>query len=395
MKKVTKKVAAPKSKAKIVKKPLRKYEDGGMAGKGPLQPTPKKEKTAEELAKETVARLTTIPKVETPTPKATTPTKKRSDGFASEAQKTAYIKNTKELLKKNSVADLVKMKHGTAAGLAALGFKDEVKTNTSAKSTSNSKSLLDKKTFRLNSTDLPEKNALSGIARRARKDIAAGGGSGKTGNPLNMIMNTSAPLKNKTTSEDLKRTGSQQKSYGKYKKAQGKEIKEKVQNDLQWAKINKAYNENGIKPVDLIPVGAAVGAAGAVGKMAMKQLYKAGTKAAVKVASKGVENIVKNSVRTNTLKGAVNKGGKSILNKSTQAVKQAAKPSTVNKIKSGASNIVSKAKSTASKAKGKINDKYLDAIGQRKGGYGERGQYKRLKDLQAADKRRASYSGSN
>lgn len=137
MKKVTKKVAAPKSKAKIVKKPLRKYDDGGMAGKGPLQPTPKKEKTAEELAKETVARLTTIPKVETPTPKATTPTKKRSDGFASEAQKTAYIKNTKELLKKNSVADLVKMKHGTAAGLAALGFKDEVKKATPvAKATS-------------------------------------------------------------------------------------------------------------------------------------------------------------------------------------------------------------------------------------------------------------------
>ncbi len=114
-------------------KKLRKFEDGGMAGKGPLQPTPKKEKTAEELANETVSRLTTIPgvsKTETPTPKISTPAPKAKllpGGFKDQAQKDAYIKNTKNLLKTKSVADLVKMKHGTAAGLAALGFKDEVK----------------------------------------------------------------------------------------------------------------------------------------------------------------------------------------------------------------------------------------------------------------------------
>ena len=49
-----------KSSRKTTKK-LRKFEDGGMAGKGPLQPAPKKEKTVEELANETVSRLTTIP----------------------------------------------------------------------------------------------------------------------------------------------------------------------------------------------------------------------------------------------------------------------------------------------------------------------------------------------
>lgn len=121
-----------KSSRKTTKK-LRKFEDGGMAGKGPLQPTPKKEKTVEELANETVSRLTTIPgvsKTETPTPKVSTPAPKAKllpGGFKDQAQKDAYIKNTKNLLKTKSVADLVKMKHGTAAGLAALGFKDEVK----------------------------------------------------------------------------------------------------------------------------------------------------------------------------------------------------------------------------------------------------------------------------
>lgn len=43
---------------------LKKFEEGGMAGKGPLKP-----KTPEELAQETVSRLTTIPgvsKTETP-----------------------------------------------------------------------------------------------------------------------------------------------------------------------------------------------------------------------------------------------------------------------------------------------------------------------------------------
>lgn len=121
-----------KSSRKTAKK-LRKFEDGGMAGKGPLQPTPKKEKTVEELANETFSRLTTIPgvsKTETPTPKVSTPAPKAKllpGGFKDQAQKDAYIKNTKNLLKTKSVADLVKMKHGTAAGLAALGFKDEVK----------------------------------------------------------------------------------------------------------------------------------------------------------------------------------------------------------------------------------------------------------------------------
>ena len=116
-------------KKKILKpvKKVRKFEDGGsMAGKGPLQPTPKKEKSTEELANDTISKITTIPKTETsvststPAPKA----KLLPGGFKDQAQKDAYIKNTKNLLKKHTVADLVKMKHGTAAGLAALGFKD-------------------------------------------------------------------------------------------------------------------------------------------------------------------------------------------------------------------------------------------------------------------------------
>lgn len=116
-------------KKKILKpiKKVKKFEDGGsMVGKGPLQPTPKKEKSTEELANDTISRITTIPKTETPI-STSTPTPKVKllpGGFKDQAQKDAYIKNTKNLLKKHTVADLVKMKHGTAAGLAALGFKD-------------------------------------------------------------------------------------------------------------------------------------------------------------------------------------------------------------------------------------------------------------------------------
>jgi hypothetical protein len=111
---------------------LKKFEEGGMAGKGPLQPTPQKSKTAEELAKETVSRLTSVPGVaksnEVSSTKPITAPKAKllPGGFKNQAQKDAYIKSTKNLLKTKSVADLVKMKHGTAAGLASLGFKDSV-----------------------------------------------------------------------------------------------------------------------------------------------------------------------------------------------------------------------------------------------------------------------------
>jgi hypothetical protein len=113
-------------------KKLKKYEDGGMAGKGPLQPAPKKEKTAAELAQEKIASLSSIPgvtKTALPGPVketlATTPKAKLlPGGFKDQVQKDAYIKNTKNLLKTKSIDDLVKMKHGTRAGLEALGFKD-------------------------------------------------------------------------------------------------------------------------------------------------------------------------------------------------------------------------------------------------------------------------------
>ena len=145
-----------KSSKKITKR-LRKFEDGGMAGKGPLKP-----KTPEELAQETVSRLATIPgvsKTETPSVVGKSPlqpvvktavapkAKFLPGGFKDQAQKDAYIKNTKNLLKTKSVADLVKMKYGTAAGLAALGFKDEVKkvTPVSKAPATNSKTILTKK----------------------------------------------------------------------------------------------------------------------------------------------------------------------------------------------------------------------------------------------------------
>jgi len=225
---------------------LRKFEDGGMAGKGPFQPTPKKEKTAEELASETISRITTIPgapKSEAPATKVAAPAPKAKllpGGFKDQAQKDAYIKNTKNLLKTKSVADLVKMKHGTAAGLAALGFKDEVKkaapvAKAPANKRDNSKNLLDKKTVTLKGVDLPEKNVISGIARRLRKDVAAGAGRGRKDVPSNFKMNTPAPLKNKVNTKDpvakapakkaTKLAGQIQKEKGKFKKEDGQALK--------------------------------------------------------------------------------------------------------------------------------------------------------------------------
>jgi hypothetical protein len=130
MKKVTKKVVAPKAKAKIVKKPVRKYEPGGVVGV-----TPKKTKTAAELAQEAEGKGSSVVASAAEVPgitKAALP-KKRTDGFASDAQKAAYIKNAKSMLASGkSIDDLVKSKFGTKAGLAALGLKDSPKASSKA-----------------------------------------------------------------------------------------------------------------------------------------------------------------------------------------------------------------------------------------------------------------------
>lgn len=115
---------------------IRKYQDGG---KGPLASN---YKSSEDVAKETVSRLTSIPGAPSPstlgTVKAATPTpvkaKRRADGFQSDAQKAAYIKNAKAMLAKGETIDsLVKMKFGTAAGLKALGITDSSKKESDSK----------------------------------------------------------------------------------------------------------------------------------------------------------------------------------------------------------------------------------------------------------------------
>ena len=125
-------------KKRLTKKaPVRKYKKGGVNNLTP--------KTATEAVKglTTSAEMPKIeaPKVETTKVAATAPAvKKRADGFESDAQKAAYIKNAKAMLDKDkTVADLVKMKFGTAAGLKALGITDS-KPATSGKTTAPAKS---------------------------------------------------------------------------------------------------------------------------------------------------------------------------------------------------------------------------------------------------------------
>jgi len=186
-------------------------------------------------------------KVETvSTPKA----KKIAGGFSSEAQKAAYIKNAKDMIAKGkTVDDLVKSRFGTKEGLAALGIKDNVKPKTPAKSKSGTKTQL--KVERKNGTTtmtrttkrttvVPKNTIASSVARQGVTE--------------KLPLSSKVPLKNgKMTSEDKKRLGKQQASYGKHLK----EIYIRKQNDLDRKKALKQLKENfeetRIRPTDLIP----------------------------------------------------------------------------------------------------------------------------------------------
>ena len=257
---------------------LRKFEDGGMAGKGPFQPTPKKEKTAEELASETISRITTIPgapKSEAPATKVAAPAPKAKllpGGFKDQAQKDAYIKNTKNLLKTKSVADLVKMKHGTAAGLAALGFKDEAKKATPV-------------------AKVPATNSKTILAKKSP------------------IATYKAPSKTNLTPAQLKKKGQELKQKGIGQKRAGQLFKQMAKPRESFAKKQglPEVPKNWAKAIDITmalatPAGRAKGATNLY-KMA-SNLFKGGakTKAGAEAIKKTVE-VVKKGAETSK-KGA-------------------------------------------------------------------------------------------
>jgi hypothetical protein len=172
---------------------IRKFQNGGMEGKGPLASN---YKSTEDVAKSAVEKLTSTPGVVKPTPSTLGPVtatltkkptpKKRTDGFTSDAQKAAYIKSAKAMLAKNkTVDDLVKMKFGTKEGLAALGIKDSQKptapknTNkptTPKKTTDKSKTSAPKydntKALELKKKGLEMKKKGQALAVKGRKEAA-------------------------------------------------------------------------------------------------------------------------------------------------------------------------------------------------------------------------------
>lgn len=210
-------------KKRLTKKaPIRKYEGGGVATA----------QTKEEQAKSAMDLLTKKPVTSsTPTPVV----KKRADGFESDAQKAAYIKNAKSMLSKGkTVADLVSSKFGTAAGLKALGITDS-KPATSNKTTAPAKTYQSKK----DSTEV--------VVTVKKKD-------NKPTKPK-----TTAPAKStKPTASDLKKEGQRLKAEGMRQKGIGMAIKGKalrnkaIDNTLYKEKnssvVSKTLIKNGANP---------------------------------------------------------------------------------------------------------------------------------------------------
>ena len=115
------KTVLKKTKPKPYKKVLKKYDGGGSVdyevGKEVKGLEPKGYWDGlSNLGSDTK----TLPKKEI---------SKKSDGFKSDEQRNAYIKNAKNLISKGeTISSLVKSKFGTASGLKALGIVDKPKT---------------------------------------------------------------------------------------------------------------------------------------------------------------------------------------------------------------------------------------------------------------------------
>lgn len=246
-------------KKRLTKKaPVRKYEGGGVATA----------QTKEEQAKSAMDLLTMKP-VTPSTP--TSAVKKRADGFESDAQKEAYIKNAKAMLAKDkTVADLVKMKFGTAAGLKALGITDS-KPATSNKTSAPAKTYQNKK------------DSAEVVVTAKNKDNKSTKPS--TTAPAKTFQNKTAKS-TKPTASDLKK---------EKLKLTSSEIRKMKQDAIESTKPK----ENIVK--DLItPVGIATGAAAAGYGIykGIKALKAAGSKAVMKELAKVLPQTTKKVVPT-------------------------------------------------------------------------------------------------
>ena len=297
--KVVKKV---KSKSSALPKRIKKYDDGGIQG---LKKNPEYEAKMPagitmpkgdmpygtgmemKLKSEAVPANKVLKKIEmpegslpvTPTAPAKSATAPKAKllpgGFTSEAQKAAYIKNVKARMAKGATIDqLVKDKVGTKAGLEGLGLKD-----TPAKQNKTKKAEPNKSTS-------PAKL----LAAFKKQAVAS-----------KLPLSSKVPLKNgKMTSEDKKRLGKQQASYGKHLKQSYIRKKNDLDREKAWKQLEENFEETRIRPTDLIP-GFRMVKQGQkiikVAKVADKILPTAkkflGSSSGKKLIGEGIKNVVK------------------------------------------------------------------------------------------------------